>query len=128
MLHNSPEAPRTVVRQAGSRYEQNSMTMKAVKKKQKDNVLDDYEDLLNTIEQETNQQEALSSMMTGLRNSQKSLTEGGPPKNLNASQLGTGETGNLRSMIVRKEDEPTIDFELEQEMIDLNPEGPGKPK
>ena len=53
--------------------------MKAQKKK--DPIYDDYEDLLNTIEQEASQQhEPFSSAMTGVRNSQKSLTaEGGPP-------------------------------------------------
>lgn len=75
----------------------------------KDTVLDDYEDLLNTIEQETAQQnEPFASALTGVRNSQKSLTAEGGPGNHNsmhsnsktqvASYQGsaTGNQGGLR--------------------------------
>ena len=86
-------------------------------------MLDDYEDLLNTIEQETAQQnEPFASALTGVRNSQKSLTAEGGPVNQNslhsnsktqiASHHGsaTENQGGLRQMMVRKDDEPTIDF------------------
>ena len=68
-----------------------------------------------------------SNAKTGARNSQTSLTQGAIKASdymkskmaTNTSELASDQL-NLRSMMVRKDDEPTIDFQLEQEMIDLN--------
>ena len=37
----------------------------------------------------------------------------------NSSEMAGDQVSNLRSMMVRRNDEPTIDFQLEQEMLDL---------
>ena len=117
----SPDVPGTIGRgkhDTTSPYDRrNNMTLNA-KNQKKDTVLDDYEDLLNTIEQETQQVDYMSSnAKTGARNSQTSLTQGAMKASdymkskmaTNTSELASDQI-NLRSMMVRKDDEPTIDF------------------
>lgn len=101
-----------------------TLTMKSLKPKTTRKYVDDYENLLNTIEQEHSVHgvDIAATENMDLKSRRESDTNTMPSVMTMdlARNSKTMDKANTNQTIDRHDEEPIIDFELEQEMIDLD--------